>query len=77
MAGKEGRKETVGKTEQMKWAARKGNLTACLCCAKIHKKSGENLLKLVIEFSKKERWVNGFLQSFPEITHIFHEFVIP
>jgi hypothetical protein len=25
---------------------------------------------------KKEEGVKGFLQSFPEITHIFHEFVI-
>jgi len=25
---------------------------------------------------KKEESVKGFLQSFPEITHIFHEFVI-
>jgi hypothetical protein len=35
----------------MKEAARKQNLTACLCCAKIHKKSGENLLNLVIDLS--------------------------
>ena len=26
-------------------------MTACLCCAKIHKKSGENLLNLVIDLS--------------------------
>jgi hypothetical protein len=39
----------------MKEAARKQNLTACLCCAKIHKKSGENLLNLVIDLSKLKK----------------------
>jgi hypothetical protein len=38
----------------MKEAARKQNLTACLCCAKIHKKSGENLLNLVIDLSDRK-----------------------
>jgi hypothetical protein len=44
-------------------AARVENLTACLCCAKIHKNLGEFLLKLLVDLSIKGRTVVFWLTN--------------
>ena len=48
-----------GETEQFVQAARVENLTACLCCAKIHKNLGEFLLKLLVDLSIRASPVDG------------------